>query len=324
MGRHRGAVAFRRFTRGDGAVRVLVTGSSGFVGGHVRQALASRGHEVLTDAALHRAGLDLSDGPVADALIAESRPAAVIHLAARVEARGDVWDDVIRSNQLSTLRLLEAVRRHAPSSHVIVASSSAAYGPVPRERNPVRESEPLRPVTMYGASKAAVEAIASAFAASRLRITVARPFNTVGPGGDRRSALAQWTRQLLSLEAGAGTPFRCGPLNTFRDLTDVRDVARAYVGLVEGDHSEAVFNVCSGRAVEGAHVLELLFSSAGIHPVIQSSPAGPGDIAYQRGDHSRLTAATGWTPAIPLEQTVDDVLRERRQSVSHESLPQHQ
>ena len=306
-------------------MRILLTGSAGFVGGHVHTALRDRGHDVVTDASTHESGLDLADDAVADALIATHLPNAVIHLAARVEARHDIWRDVVGGNQLSTLRLLEAVRQHVPTSHVVIASSSAVYGPVPRERNPVRETEPLRPVTMYGASKAAVEAIATAFAASGLRITIVRPFNTIGPGGDRRSALAHWTRQLVSLETdGAAAVFRCGPLNTFRDLTDVRDVARAYADLLDADAQEPVFNVCTGRAVEGSQLLELLFATAGSRPAVESAPARPGDIEYQRGDHSRLTAATGWVPRITLEQTVHDVLQEHRESISHASLTQPQ
>ncbi len=306
-------------------MKVLITGSAGFVGGHVHQVLRDRGHEVVTDAGVHDEGLDLSDHLVADALIAGHLPDAVIHLAARVEPKDDVWHDVMRSNQLSTLRLLEAVRRHAPASHVVVASSSAVYGPVPRERNPVRETEPLRPATMYGASKAAVEAVASAFASADVRVTIVRPFNTIGPGGDRRSALVQWTRQLLNLETqGTAAVFRCGPLNTFRDLTDVRDVAEAYAHILEDDVKESVYNVCSDRAIQGSHLLELLFSAAGSRPTVESAPARPGDIAYQRGDHSRLTAATGWNPSIPLEQTVHDVLQEQRESLSQESLTQRQ
>ena len=306
-------------------MRVLITGSHGFVGGHVDKALRERGHQVFTDATVHERGLDLSEDAVAEELIAEHLPNAVVHLAARVEPRHDAWHDVLRSNQLSTLRVLEGVRRRVPAAHVVIASSSAAYGAVPRERNPVRETEPLRPVTMYGASKAAVEALATVFAANGLRVTVVRPFNTIGPGGDRRSALAHWTRQLVSLETEGGSGvFRCGPLNTFRDLTDVRDVARAYADLVDGAVQDSVFNVCSDRAVEGSQVLDLLFSTAGLRPAVEPAPARPGDIEYQRGDHSRLTAATGWTPRISLEQSVRDVLQEHRESISQASLTQQQ
>jgi GDP-4-dehydro-6-deoxy-D-mannose reductase len=306
-------------------MRVLITGASGFVGRHVQRELRGRGHDVLSDSAVLEKGADLADDAVADALVRDGQPNAIIHLAARVEARQDAWHDVLRSNQLSTLRLLDGVRRHAPAAHVVVASSSAVYGPVPRERNPVRESEPLRPATMYGASKVAVEGIAWAFAATGLRVTIVRPFNTIGPGGDRRSALAHWTRQLVGMETqAAGGVFRCGPLDTFRDLTDVRDVARAYAALLEAGAGSAVYNVCSSRAVEGKELLTMLFAAAGSQPMVESAPARPGDIEYQRGDHTALTGSTGWAPAIALEQTVRDVLREQRELISHESLTPHQ
>lgn len=302
-------------------MRVLVTGASGFVGAHVRNALASSSHEVLTDIDAHAAARDLADEGVADTLVGEARPDAVIHLAARVEARDDAWHALLRNNQLAAFRVLESVRRRAPHARVLLASSSAVYGPVPRERNPVREMEPTRPVTMYGASKAGTEAIAFAFAASGVRVTVCRAFNTIGPGGDKRSALAHWTRKLIELDSpGSDNVFRCGPLNTFRDLTDVRDIARAYVTILEHDATVPVLNVCSGRAIEGAVVLEMLLAATGLRPRIIAAPASPDDIPFQCGDNTQLIAATGWQPSIPLEQTIENVVREDRHAVSVQSL----
>lgn len=296
-------------------MRVLVTGAAGFVGKHVQRALLESAHNVLTDVDANADGVDLAAEGTADALVSSADPDAVIHLAARVEPQNDPWQTVLRNNQLAAFRVLEAVRRHAPKARVLVASSSAVYGAVPRERNPLRETEPLRPVTMYGASKVATEAIASAFVASGLRVIVCRPFNTIGPGGDKRSALAQWTRKLLELEGREDGIFHCGPLNTFRDLTDVRDIARAYVSVLASEVTEPVLNLCSGRAVEGAAVLELLFAATGVRPEVVAAPARADDILFQSGDRSRLSAATGWEPSIPLDQTVADVVREQRHAV---------
>lgn len=298
-------------------MRVLVTGASGFVGVHVRRALAASGHDVLTDIDAHARALDLSDEGVADALVGDADPDAVIHLAARVEPGNDAWSALLRNNQLAAFRVLDAVRQRAPRARVLVASSSAIYGAVPRERNPVRETEPARPVTMYGASKAGTEAIAFAFASSGVRVTVCRPFNTIGPGGDKRSALADWTRKLLELDSpGSDGVFRCGPLNTFRDLTDVRDIARAYVGILERDVTDPVLNLCSARAVEGRAVVDLLFAVIGLRPRVMAAPARNDDILFQSGDNSRLSAATGWEPRIALQQTIEDVVREQRHTVS--------
>ena len=274
------------------------------------------GHDVSTDRYSNPTSLDLTAENVAAKLVRETAPDAVIHLAARVESPNDAWVEVLSNNQLATFRLLDAVAKYVPRARVLVASSSAVYGAVPRERNPVRESEAPRPTTMYGASKLATEAIACAFAASGMAVTICRPFNTIGPGGDKRSALAQWTRKLLELEAAPGDGvFRCGPLNTWRDLTDVRDIARAYVEILDCDATDPVVNLCSGRAVEGASLLDLLFTAAGARPPVESAPPRPGDILFQSGDPSRLAIATGWRPSISLTQTVEDVVREHRQSV---------
>jgi GDP-4-dehydro-6-deoxy-D-mannose reductase len=298
-------------------LRVLVTGGSGFVGVHVRRALAASGHDVVTDVEGQSGARDLADEAFADHLVEVAEPDAVIHLAARVEPRDEPWGALLRNNQLAAFRVLDSVRRRAPEARVLIASSSAVYGAVPRERNPVAETEPTRPVTMYGASKAATEAIAFAFASSGVRVTVCRPFNTIGPGGDKRSALAQWTRKLLELDSPASDGvFRCGPLNTFRDLTDVRDVARAYVSILEKGTTEPVLNLCSAHAVEGAVLLDLLFATAGVRPRVIAAPPRADDILFQSGDNSLLSAATRWKPSIPLEQTVEDVVREQRHVVS--------
>lgn len=297
-------------------MKVLVTGAGGFVGTHVQRVLMLSGHDVRTDRDSHSTSLDLAAEDSAAVLVRETEPDGIIHLAARVDSPNDAWVEVLRNNQLATFRLLDAVKRHAPRARVLVASSSAVYGAVPQERNPVRESEATRPTTLYGASKVGTEAIACAFAASGLAVTICRPFNTIGPGGDKRSALAHWARKLHELDARPGDGvFRCGPLNTWRDLTDVRDIARAYVEILECQLADPVVNLCSGRAIEGASLLELLFTTAGVRPPVESAPAGPGDILFQRGDPSRLSTATGWRPSISLAQTVEDVVREHRQSV---------
>ena len=297
-------------------MRVLITGASGFVGPHLQRAFTAAGHEALGDAQ-RGARCDLGAEGVADEIIRSTEPEAIVHLAARTDIRADPWRELIHNNQLACFRVLDAIHRHVPRSHAVIASSSAVYGAVPRERNPIRETETPHPVTMYGASKLGSEAIAFAFAARGMHVTVCRPFNTVGPGGDRRSALAQWTRKLVALDRGAGTlTFHCGPLNTSRDLTDVRDIARAYVSIVEQRVRERVVNVCSGRAVEGSTLLGMLTAAADMRLEVVSEAQRPDDIVYQSGDHTRLTSTTGWQPVITLEQTIADVLQEHRQEAA--------
>ena len=298
-------------------MKVLVTGSRGFVGQHVVRALQASGHDASTDSDAGGSPPDLTDAQVAVGLIQRNAPDAVVHLAARVDARNDAWGRLLQNNQLALLRVLQAVERYAPRAHVVVASSSAVYGAVPRERNPVRESEPTQPVTMYGASKVAMEAIAFAFAARGLRVTVCRPFNTIGPGGDKRSALAHWMQKLARLDApDSDGVFHCGPLETWRDVTDVRDVARGYVAILEAERREPVINLCSGTAVQGRALLDMLFAAAGVRPHVVSAAPQRDDILFQSGDPSRMIAATGWRPTIPLSQTIDDIVREQRHSLT--------
>lgn len=292
-------------------VRVLLTGGGGFVGGHIRAALASRGHDVVaiaSSSSVDRRASDLTDAAVAEDAIGVERPDVIIHLAARAAAVSAPWNEIFENNTRSTYNVLRATQRWSPKAKLVLASSSAVYGAVPRECNPVTERQPLAPTTVYGASKAAAEALAWPFVADGLRVVIARAFNTVGPGGDRRSALAHWIAQLRAMRRDDGdATLRCGPLDTARDLTDVRDVARAYVMLAESSSNlPHVMNICSGVAVTGRELMHLLLSVAAMHPTIASSPGGAGDILYQRGDNSRIGDAVGWSPQISLEQTVRD------------------
>jgi GDP-4-dehydro-6-deoxy-D-mannose reductase len=294
-------------------VRVLVTGASGFVGSHVCRLLRARQHDVITLRDGGRArGVELSEAGVVLESVGACPPDAEVHLAARIRAApGDPWRDVYANNVTATYGLLAAVRAEAPRARILLASSSAVYRAVPRGRNPVTEDERLRPVSLYGASKVACEALAWTHAAAGPGVVICRPFNLVGPGGEDRSALAQWARQVASIKRGlAPGVVRCGPLGTFRDLTDVRDAARAYVSLVEAQEPPDVVNICSGAAHSGEEVMSLLLEEADVQAQIDSAPGATDDLEYQCGDNARIVRSVGWCPEIPLRQSVRDVLAE--------------
>jgi GDP-4-dehydro-6-deoxy-D-mannose reductase len=284
---------------------ILITGAGGFVGGHL---LAELGSDAVA------ASADVLDGDALAAELRELRPAAVIHLAAlsSVSASWEGVAEVWRTNALGTVQVLEAVRAEAPEARVIVASSGEVYGRA--ETIPTPEDAPVAPISPYAASKAAAEVGASQAAATGLDVVVVRPFPQVGPGQDERFAIGSWTRQIARLEADGGGTLLVGDLSGERDLTDVRDGARAYRLLLEAGAAPGAYNLSSGRGTRMGDVLELLvgLSSVPIEVEQEQARLRPAEIPVLVGDPSKLRGATGWEPEIPLEQTLADALEAAR------------
>ena len=224
---------------------------------------------------------------------------------AESQRAAEVW----RVNVLGTVNVLDAVRAARPEARVLAVSSGEVYGPTAR---PADEEHPLAPVSPYAVSKAGAELACGE--APDLDIVVARPFPHAGPGQDERFAIGSWTRQIARLEAQGGGTLEVGDLAVERDLTDVRDVVRAYRLLLDPAVPAGVYNVASGRAVALADVADLLVGLARCPVEIRQNPARmrTADVDVLTGDASKLAAATGWRPEIPLERTLADALDEAR------------
>jgi GDP-4-dehydro-6-deoxy-D-mannose reductase len=250
--------------------------------------------------------------------VRSASPDAVVHLAAASSVR-DSWEDpgeVWRVNAVGTVNLLEAVRLAAPEARVLFASTGDVYGRAPSV--PTDEDTPVAPVSPYAASKAAAEIACAQAARTRLDVVVARAFQHEGPGRDERFAVGSWTRQIADLEQTGGGVLKVGDLSARRDISDVRDVCRAYRLLLDPSIPTGTYNVASGRAVPMEEVLDLLLSLARCPIEVERDPVRqrPVDVPVVSGDASRLRNATGWTPQIPLEQTLADALDYARNAVS--------
>jgi GDP-4-dehydro-6-deoxy-D-mannose reductase len=283
--------------------RVLVTGPEGFVGRHLREELGA--------AFVPFAG-DVLDADAVTAAVREAQPSAVVHLAADSSVAAS-WESPARAwrvNVDGTVNVLDAVRRERPEARVLFPSTCEVYGNA--SRFPTPEDEPVRPVSPYAVTKAAAEL---ACALPGVDVVVARSFNHEGPGRDDRFAIGSWTRQIARLEGEGGGSLLVGDLSAERDLTDVRDVVRAYRLLLDPAVPAGTYNVASGRSVTMEHVVELLTGLARVPVRVErdESRVRPADIARLCGDAAKLRAATGWEPAIPLEQTLADALAAARE-----------
>lgn len=303
-------------------MRILVTGIAGFAGRHLLPALVEAGHEVhgvvLDPATVPGAAsvqvVDLLDADAMARAVGEVVPEAVVHLAAISFVPHATANPrlAVRVNVEGTTGLLHAVEMAVPKARVLVVGSADAYGRVAPHELPVDEDVPLRPLSVYGATKAAAEVFALQWGRHPGRdVVVARPFNHTGPGQEATFVVPAFARQIARIAAGTQEPVvRVGDLSPVRDLSDVRDVVRGYVALLERGESGAVYNLCAGQGTAIGAILDGLIAAAGVEVRIEQDPAlmRPVDVPRLVGSHERVTRATGWRPEIRLVKTLTDVL----------------
>lgn len=311
-------------------MKVLVTGGGGFAGRHLIRDLVAAGYEEIgattlgappppDDVVLARAEwfpMDLTDQDEISRVIGRFRPTVVFHLAGQasvgqsLEAPIETWD----VNALGTVRILFALRRlPAAQRRFLLVSSAEVYGFVSESDQPIGEDAPYRPVTPYGASKAAAEiAVFQEVRGNGLEVVIARSFNHIGPGQDDRFVVSSMARQLARIEMGVEEPvLRAGNLSVRRDFLDVRDAVSAYRCLMERGRDLTAYNVCSGVALSLADVVRRMIELSATGAKLELDPGRMRsvDIPSLVGDSSRLRGL-GWTPQFDLDRTLRDLLSE--------------
>jgi GDP-4-dehydro-6-deoxy-D-mannose reductase len=306
-------------------MRVLITGAGGFAGRHLCALFASDGvgvtglgrsdppPEELPHGLERYLCCDLTDEHQAAAAICSIDPDLVFHLAGQASV-GSAWKDpgaTIKANLDTTIHLLEALRRHAPSTRVMIACSGEVYGA--HADLPVTEEHPLRPRNPYAVSKAAADHAAALYQeAHGMHVLRMRAFNHAGPGQSDAHVVSKLARQIVEGEANAGgdaAEIVTGGLDVRRDFTDVRDVVRAYRLALERAEPGA-YNVCSGRSTSIRAILDGLSDHAKVEVVQRTDPAQlrERELHEIRGSNAKLARAVGWTPEIPLDRTLADTL----------------
>ncbi len=290
-------------------MRVLVTGSSGFVGSWMTRHLADVGDEILT----LDDSLDITDGKALVAAVAAAAPDAVCHLAAQASV-GASWSDAggtFAVNALGVVHLIEAAAACARVPRILLVSSAEVYGTVSPTELPLGEDRLFAPSSPYAASKAAAELVGlQAWLGRGIEVIRARPFNHTGPGQRADFVVPSLARQVVEARRRSLPALAAGNNDVRRDITDVRDIVRAYRLLLERGAPGAVYNVCRGESFAISEIAERLLRIEGLDVPIRVDPARvrPVDLPDLRGRRDRLSAATGWVPEIPLDQTLADVL----------------
>lgn len=256
---------------------------------------------------------DITDAGALAKAVTALEPGAICHLAAQSSVQRS-WEDprgTFAVNAVGTLNLCDVAERMTPPPRLLLVSSAEVYGRVAPEHMPVGEDEPFAPATPYAASKVAAEMVGlQAWLGRGVEVVRARAFNHTGPGQPLGFVVPDLADQVARAARGELERITTGNIEMSRDLTDVRDVVRAYRLLLLLGEPGAAYNVCRGEAVVISQLLERLMQIAGTDVPVWVDPAKarPADVPKHVGDPSRLAALAGWEPEVPLDRTLADVL----------------
>ena len=314
--------------------RILITGAAGFVGSHMIEFMTRAGglevhgidrKQTRRDNIAHLADrfiyheADLTDFVSTLGLIREIRPDRIFHLAAQsfVPASWRAPEETIRTNIMAQLNIFEACRELALFPKIQIAGSSEEYGLVRLGETPIKETNPLRPLSPYGVSKVAQDLLGYQYYRSYgLPIYRTRAFNHTGPRRGEEFASSQFAKQVAEVELGRRHEIEVGNLEAVRDISDVRDICVAYWLLTERGDPGEVYNVCSGHAICMADLLKALMDLSGpagtAKVKVDPSRMRPSDVPLLLGDPCKIHRLTGWVAGIPLKKTLEDLLNHWR------------
>jgi len=301
----------------------LVTGSEGFVGGHLWKELEGNGYEVYgTTLFAPESGLpknvfecNILEKESLHHLVEDLKPEVVFHLAAQAKIGLSFThpETTFEINTIGTLNLLEVIKSIKDyHPRILIVGTAEEYGPVDPSKLPVTETSELNPQNPYAISKVANWFLARQYAKSfGFDIIYVTPFNHTGPGQGPGFLAPDVANQIVQIERGEREPVVfTGDLSSKRDFTDVRDVVRAYRLLTETADKGERFIISSGHSVVVKHVVDTLLGLAKvkIEHKIDPTKNRPSEITDQYGSHAKLSQVTGWEPQIPLEKTLSDLL----------------
>ena len=271
-------------------------------------------HERTDSSKLNLIEADITDSFSMKWVIGAVRPDRIFHLAAQsyVHASWGAPAETLHTNIIGEVNLLEAVRSAGIAPKIHIAGSSEEYGLVLPEEIPVKETNPLRPLSPYGVSKVSQEMLAYQYHMSyELKTIVTRAFNHEGPRRGEVFVTSNFAKQIAEIEKGLKPPvIYVGDLSSVRDWSDVRDVIKAYWLATEECKDGEVYNIGSGVGREVREMLDMLLGMSNVDIDIQVDHARlrPSDVKVLVCDSTRFRNLTGWEPQIPFEKTLEDLL----------------
>lgn len=302
-------------------MKALVTGIDGFVGNHLSNHLLKEGYEVYGTTVLKNFNkenvkiyhMDVLDKNEIKSVINEIKPDQIYHLAGQ-SAVGMSWKEpvlTVNININGTLNLLDTIRDLGLDTAILIIGSSDQYGIIKPEECPVIEEHIQNPQSPYGISKKTQEELARLYSkAYNMNIIMVRPFNHIGTGQTLNFVVPDFASKIAKIEKGAEPILKVGNLETYRDFTDVKDIVRGYVMLLNKGKIGEVYNIGSGKKVKVYDILKKLtdMSKVSIKIEIDKEKFRPVDVPLIICDNSKISKDTGWKPQIHLEDTLVEIL----------------
>lgn len=309
--------------------KVLITGGTGFVGSHLVEALLAQGvtphattassentyiHTLLPEDHIHT--IDLTQPAEVSELLTTLLPTQVYHLAAlaAVGSSFEQMESIFENNLRLQLVLLEHLKKHIPEARVLIVGSGLEYDPYvvnQTEHNTLSETSPLGPVSPYAVSKVFQDLLALSYHYSyNLQVVRARPFNHIGERQSPDFAISAFAKQIVAIERGEQTEIKVGDLSSTRDISDVKDIVRAYILLMQEGKVGEVYNLGSGRGHTMQQLLDQLIelSQATVKVTVDQSRIRPNDPKYLVADISKIKAL-GWSCEIPIKESLERVIQ---------------
>lgn len=289
--------------------KVLLTGINGFTGKYLEHELLGRGYEVIGVVTSNantnrRVTCDLTNVEDVKNCLRLVRPDYIVHLAALSFVHHPAPKEFYDVNIFAALNLLIAANDlNLNLSKIIISSSANVYGnPIGIER--ISETVHPDPVNHYAMSKLAMEQMLKPWF-DIYPIVIARPFNYTGPG----QAVHFLIPKIVSHFKNRRRDIELGNTNVYRDFSDVRDISKAYVSLLESDVHSEIINLCSGNVYSLSSIISKMEDIAGYKINVKVNPAfvRANEIKVLGGDNSKLVFLTGFKPTITIDQTLLDM-----------------
>lgn len=310
-------------------MKVLITGITGFVGSHLADFLLEKDNIEVYGIERWRSNCeniehikdkirliecDIRDSSSVKRVIEEVKPDHIFHLAAQsfVFTSWHAPAETLTTNIIGELNIFEALRELGINPKIHIAGSSEEYGMVRKSELPIKETNPLRPLSPYAVSKVGQDLLGYQYYMSYgLNIIRTRAFNHTGPRRGEVFVCSDFAKQIARIKKGKQEPvISVGNLEAIRDFSDVRDIIKAYWLAMEKCKSGEVYNICSGRGYKISEALDILLTLSKVNAKIGQKPnkMRPSDVPILVGDSSKFRKQTGWKPQIPFEQTLKDLL----------------
>lgn len=297
-------------------MKVLITGSAGFIGAHLADEFEANGYEVVRcdlKEIEDIVSMDILNPEAVQNVLEKYQPDVLINMAGQANV-GLSWKKpqlTVQLNTVGLINILEAVRAVNPQMRVLAIGSSDEYGSLEERGANVTEDIPVRPITPYAISKQAQELFAQLYVrAYKMDVCMIRLFNLGGPGQAKGYLISDFASGVAEVEAGKKEYLSVGNLSSARDFTHVKDACRAVRLAAEKGRTGEVYNISSGTTHTAQEVLDKLVGMAKTEIEVRQDPARmrPSDTPVVCGNHDKLTAHTGWVPEKTLDETLADSL----------------